>query len=456
MNSRDQDRQLVSRPLCRRWTPVLFGAVLAMAHTSISLAASQSPAVYPRNAAPLPQVPAESLGLNSSRLARIGEHFAGEVAKETAAGYVIVVARNGKLAYASAVGQRDREAGLPMTLDTRFRIASMTKPVTATAVLMLYEEAKLHLDDPIARYLPEFKDMQVAVGLDEAGNLKTEPARRPITVRHVLTHSAGFGYGPLFDGNSPAAKAWAKLTLSSGDTLAAKTRDIAQLPLNFHPGEGWRYSVSNDVLGRLVEVVAGQPFDEFLQQRLFTPLGMRHTGFWVPPGDLPWVAKAYRRGESGKLELGEFPPLAVQTQRPSLISGGGGLISTAGDYLRFAQMLANGGTFEGRQYLSPVTVALMASNQVAEDAQQKFWGGSSRGLGYGLGVAPQFDFRLAPHAATNGDFNWGGILDTHWFASPETGVVAVLMTAVNPMGRKEPARTDADFRALVYAAIQRL
>ena len=424
------------------------GLVLALTFPGLVLAAT-----YPRGAAPLPVAKPESQGMSTERLERMGAFFQNEVAKETTAGYVIVVARNGKLLYSTAVGERDREQHLPMTLDTRFRIASMTKPVTMTAALMLYEQGKFHLDDPLSRYLPEFKDMQVAVGMDESGNLKTEPAKRPITIRHVMTHTAGFGYGVLFDGNSPAAKAWAKVGLGDGSTLAQKTAEIAKLPLNYHPGEGWRYSVANDVLGRLVEVVSGMPFDDYLQQNLFNPLAMTHTSFYVQPQDVQLVAKAYKHDAAGKLELGEFGPLAVQTKRPAFISGGGGLISTAGDYLRFAQMLANGGTFEGRQYLSPVTVALMSSNQVPPDAQRLYWGESSKGLGYGLGVAPEIDIRIAPHAGMDGVYAWGGVLDTHWVASPKTGVVAVLMTQVNPMGRKE-ARTDDDFRNLLFAAVQ--
>ena len=426
------------------------GLVLALTFPGLVMAAS-----YPRGATPLPVAKPESQGMSTERLERMGAFFQGEVAKETAAGYVIVVARNGKLLYSTAVGERDREQHLPMTLDTRFRIASMTKPVTMTAALMLYEQGKFHLDDPISRYLPEFKDMQVAVGMDEAGNLKTEPAKRLITIRHVMTHTAGFGYGALFDGNSPASKAWAKVGLGDGSTLAQKTAEIAKLPLNFHPGESWRYSVANDVLGRLVEAVSGMPFDDYLQQNLFNPLAMTHTGFYVQPQDVQLVAKAYKHDAAGKLELGEFGPLSAQTKRPAFISGGGGLISTAGDYLRFAQMLANGGTFEGRQYLSPVTVALMSSNQVPADAQRLYWGESSKGLGYGLGVAPEIDIRIAPHAGMDGDYSWGGVLDTHWVASPKTGVVAVLMTQVNPLGRKE-ARTDDDFRNLLFAALQKL
>jgi CubicO group peptidase (beta-lactamase class C family) len=367
-----------------------------------------------------------------------------------------MVARDGKLAWSAAVGMRDREQKLPMTLDTRFRIASMTKPVTAVAVLMLYEEAKLQLDDPVARYLPEFANPVVFAGLDAQGTPKTEPARRPITIRHLLTHTAGLGYGKLFDKGSPNAEAWSGLSLSPDETLEKKVKDVAKLPLYTHPGEAWRYSVSNDVLGRLVEVVAGMPFDLFLQERVFDPLQMTHTGFFVPAEAQALVAKVYTHDERGALVPGDFAPLSVPTSAPAFISGGGGLISTAGDYLRFAQMLANGGSLEGRQYLSPVTVELMISNQVEDDAQARYWGEDSRGLGYGLGVAPQIDFRQAPYANMDGDFAWGGLLDTRWVSSPRTGLVAVLMTQVNPVGSTVPRRTEGDFRGLLFAAVRTL
>jgi CubicO group peptidase (beta-lactamase class C family) len=410
----------------------------------------------PTPESPLPVARPESLGLSSERLAYMGSYFQNQVERDAAAGYVIMVARDGKLAYATAVGLRDREQKSPMTLDTRFRIASMTKPVTAVAALMLYEEAKLQLDDPIERYLPEFGSPRVFSRLDAEGKPRTEPARRSITVRHLLTHTSGLGYGRLFDKGSPNAEAWSSLSLASDETLEQKVKEVAKLPLYNHPGEAWRYSVASDVLGRLVEVVAGMPFDRFLHQRILEPLQMTHTGFFVPPEAQALVAKVYRHDENGALVPGDFGPLGVRASAPAFISGGGGLVSTAGDYLRFAQMLANGGSLEGKQYLSPVTVELMTSNQVDEDAQSRYWGEDSRGLGYGLGVAPQIDFRQAPYANMDGDFAWGGILDTHWVASPRTGLVAVLMTQMNPVGSTMPRRTDGDFRGLLFASVRTL
>jgi CubicO group peptidase (beta-lactamase class C family) len=436
----------------------LLAAALSMALTTGVLCTSGVALAARKEPTPLPVAKPETLGMSSERLAYMGEYFKGEVAHNNAAGYVLLVARDGKLVYSAAVGLRDREAGAAMTLDTRFRIASMTKPVTATAVMMLYEEAKLQLDDPVSRYLPEFSDLRVFAGLDEAGNPKTEPVKRPLTIRHLLTHTGGLGYGGFFDGLSPSgnAKAWATLNLQGGETLADKVREVAKLPLYTQPGDAWRYSVSNDVLGRLVEVVSGLSFDRFLQERLFNPLGMTHTGFNVPEQDLDKVAGVYTQTKDGGLERANFGPLQATATLPTFISGGGGLLSTAGDYLRFAQMLANGGTLEGRQYLSPVTVALMTSNQVPDDAQSKYWGDNSLGLGYGLGVAPEIDFRIGQHATLDGDYAWGGVLDTHWIASPRTGLVAVLMCQVNPVGRRNPGRTDADFRGLLYAAVKTL
>jgi CubicO group peptidase (beta-lactamase class C family) len=207
------------------------------------------------------------------------------------------------------------------------------------------------------------------------------------------------------------------------------------------------------VLGRLVEVVSGVPFERFLQTRLFDPLGMSHTGFHLPRADLPLLATVYRHTPDGGLEPADLGPYADATDPHRWPSGGGGLLSTAGDYLRFAQMLANGGSLEGRQYLSPVTVALMSSNQVPDDAMLKYWGANSKGLGYGLGVGVVIDAASSPQADLPGDYSWGGFLDTHWIASPRSGIVAVLLAQLDPRGNAAPQRTDADFHNLLFAAV---
>ena len=417
---------------------------------STPLAVAAAPGPQPQ---PLPLATPAAVGLSTQRLEHMTEHFRAEAARQSAAGYVLMVARNGKLAYSSAVGMRDREHDVPMTLDTRFRIASMTKPVTSVAVLMLYEEGRFQLDDPVSRYLPEFSELRVQTSTDDQGAQKTEPAKRPITIRHLLTHTAGLGYGPAYDSTSALGKAWAALNFSGPGTLADKVRAIAGLPLYYHPGDAWRYSYADDVLGRLVEVVSGLPFDRFLKMHLFDPLGMRHTGFYISQADLGQLAVLYRHDAKGDLVLSDTVSAQAATDASKSPSGGGGLISTAGDYLRFAQMLANGGSFEGRLYLSPVTVALMTSNQVPDDAQAKFWGESWRGFGYGLGVGVVTDGRSVPQASCDGDYSWGGFFDTHWITSPRTGIVAVLLTQVDPRGASAPQRTDADFHNLLFASV---
>lgn len=409
------------------------------------------------SASPLPLAKPESVGMSSARLASMGEFFRQEVERASASGYVMMVARHGKLVYSGAVGMRDRENKLPMTLDTRFRIFSMTKPITAVAVLMLYEQGRFQLDDPVSTFLPAFADARVYTGVDAAGNILTEPLKKPITIRHLLTHTSGLGYGPGYDRTSPLAKAWAGLNLAGNEPTAEKIRKLAATPLYSQPGAEWRYSYANDVLGYLVEVVSGMPFDQFLNARLFEPLGMTHTGFFIPEAEVQWLAAIYRHTADGGLERGDGGARNAPTKPPQFASGGAGLISTAGDYLRFAQMLANKGSLEGRQYLSPVTVELMTSNQVG-DALAKYYGASPdgeiwRGLGYGLGVSPIIDYRSAPEANRDGDYTWPGALDTNWMVSPSTGIVAlVLAQNIRGPDGKTP-RTYRDMHTQVYQAV---
>ena len=402
---------------------------------------------------PLPRATPESVGMSAPRLAAIGEFFKRETERDSAAGYAILVARDGKLVYSAAVGMQDRENGVPMSLDTRFRMFSMTKPVTSVAVLMLYEEGKLQLDDPVSRYLPAFADPKVFVGVDGSGKPRTEAARQPITVRQLLTHTAGLGYGPGYDQGSPIAAEWGAFNLWGPQSAEDKMRALAALPLYFHPGTEWRYSYATDVLGHLVAVVSGMPFADFLQQRLFGPLGMTRTGFFVPPADAARVATAYRRNAAGKLERVGGALATPPTAPPTFASGGAGLLSTAGDYLRFAQMLADKGRFGGRQYLAPATVELMTSDHAPEGAQARAYGEKWRGLGFGLGVSPVIDHRHVPQANRNGDYTWPGVLDTNWMVSPSTGVVAVVLAQVARGADGQANRTYQDMHNQVYQAV---
>jgi len=402
---------------------------------------------------PLPRAKPESVGMSSERLAAMGEFFRRETERDSAAGYTILVARGGKLVYSAAVGMQDREKGVPMSLDTRFRIFSMTKPVTSVAVLMLYEEGKLQLDDPVSRWLPAFAQSKVFVGVDADGKARTEPARQPITVRQLLTHTAGLGYGPGYDQGSPIAAEWSAFNLWGAQSADEKIRALAALPLYFEPGTEWRYSYATDVLGHLVAVVSGMPFADFLQQRLFGPLGMTRTGFFVSPADAARVATAYRRKADGKLEPVGGPLAAPPTAPPPFASGGAGLISTAGDYLRFAQMLADQGRFGGRQYLAPATVELMTSDHASAGAMGRAYGEKWRGLGFGLGVSPVIDHRHVPQANRNGDYTWPGVLDTNWMVSPSTGIVAVVLAQVARGADGQANRTYQDMHNQVYQAV---
>jgi len=228
------------------------------------------------------------------------------------------------------------------------------------------------------------------------------------------------------------------------------------MPLYFQPGQGWRYSYADDVLGRLVEVVSGMPLPQFLSERIFAPLRMNATGFYLPADAKPLLATMYGPDGEGGLAVSHAGWIADPSDPNLWPSGGGGLLSTAGDYLRFAQMLANGGSLDGREYLSPVTVALMTHNQVPADAMVKYWGADSAGLGYGLGVGVEIDAPHAPQADFNGDYSWGGIFGTEWLASPRTGIVAVLLTQIDPTGNSIRLRTDVDFQNLLFAAVRDL
>ncbi|HVC02848.1 MAG TPA: serine hydrolase domain-containing protein [Steroidobacteraceae bacterium] len=419
----------------------------------LSTALAGAARAAPGAADPLPRTSAQSVGMSAERLRHMNEFFKIETERHEAAGYVVMVARDGKLVDASAIGYRNLERHLPMTLDTRFRIASMSKPITTVAVLMLYEQGYFQLDDPVSRFLPEFADSRVFAGVDAAGKMLTESAKRPITIRELLTQTSGLGYLPGFDTKTPLANVYGAMHPDPHATLAQTVRRIASLPLYFQPGHGWRYSYADDVLGRLVEVVSGMPFGRFLQERIFQPLKMDSTGFSLTAGDAPLLATMYKPDTEGDLEVSHSPWLNDPTDTQVWPSGGGGLISTAGDYLRFAQMLANGGSLDGRQILSPVTVSLMTHNQVPPDAMLDYWGPDSLGLGYGLGVGVEIDAAHAPQADMDGDYAWGGIFDTHWIVSPRTGVVAVLLTQVDPTGAPMPRRTEANFQNLLFGAV---
>ncbi len=401
----------------------------------------------------LPTAPPKSVGLSQTRLERIGTLMQEHVDDGLLAGAVALVARDGKVAYLKTVGLQDKEMNVPMKPDTIFRIASMSKPITSVAVMMLYEEGWFRLSDPISKYLPEFKNMKVlASGTAGDSSEKLVPAKREITIRHLLTHTSGLTY--QWDPRVGAKYAEAGIThglLQTDDVLADGIKKLAQMPLVHQPGEGWTYGLSVDVLGRLVEVVSGLSFDEFLRQRIFTPLRMNDTGFYLPNGKVSRLAAVYGPGADGKLQrlangvLGEGAMRICVTYPydgpKRYFSGGGGLCSTISDYARFCQMMLNGGELDGVRLLSRKTVELMTADHVGE---------LNAGTGFGLGFGVTRSLREAGELTSVGACRWGGFWYTTFFIDPSEKLLGVCMAQLYPSGA---ATLNDKFEALAHQAI---
>jgi CubicO group peptidase (beta-lactamase class C family) len=385
---------------------------------------------------------AEALGFSPSRLARIEAWQQTQVDAGAFSGAVAAVARNGKVAYLRAVGFRDRAKTVPLQPDAIFWIASMTKPVTSVAAMMLVEEGKLDLAAPVHQYLPEFKDMLVGVETTDPASGQTrlvlEPQKRPMTVEDLLRHTSGLVY---FDsGNSAVHKLYRASGLydqglARDSTLKDFVSRVAQMPLAHQPGEVWDYGHSADVLGRVIEVASGQPLDRFLDGRLFRPLGMVDTGFWVPPEKL---ARLIDPPAGARI----LPDRDV-TKPTTLFSGGGGLVSTAADYLRFCQMLLNGGELDGVRVLSSATVRRMTTNALPTGIH--FADGSTFGLGFGI----RSDAAWSTVPGSVGSFFWRGVWGTYFWVDPAAQLVAVQLTQVAP-GKDGPI--NRTFRNLTYGA----
>jgi CubicO group peptidase (beta-lactamase class C family) len=405
-------------PRFPRFLASLMTAAACLALT-LSLAASS-----------LPTTRAEDVGFSTERLKRINHLMQRAIDANEISGAVTAVARRGRVAHFEAQGLMDRESKTPMRRDAIFRIASMSKPITGVAILMLMEEGKLRLTDPVSRFVPEFKDTQVAMLKSAPGpaagsaaprrtpEIYTVPANREITIRDLLTHTSG-----LQSGGAGSAEAARLAPRNTSETLATYIPKLGAAPLDFQPGTQWRYSAlaGIELLGRIVEVASGLTFDRFLQERLFAPLGMKDTTF-VPDTDrMPRVVTLYERADNGLRRIDTPAWLSTKT----LFSGGGGLWSTAEDYLQFAQMLANGGELNGRRILSPRTVALMATNHVRD--LFKGTGGNIEGMGFGLTVDVVLDHVAANVRKSNGSFGWGGAFGTYYWVDPQEKLVGVMM-----------------------------
>lgn len=366
-----------------------------------------------------------------------------------------VLARGGEVVHQTILGHQDPERGVALAEDTVYRIYSMTKPVTSVALMTLVEEGLIALDDPVARHIPEWKDL--AVFSAGTGPYLSTPPARPMQVVDLLRHTSGLTYG--FQNRTNIDAAYRKLKLEAmhgGHDLEAMIQMLAKLPLEFSPGEAWNYSVATDVVGYLVQKIAGKSLDKVLQERIFDPLKMVDTGFHVRDDQRSRFAACYDAAPGGKMKLQDDAQKSPYLAPPSLLSGGGGLVGTAADYMRFANMLMNRGELDGARILAPKTVDLMASNHLpggadlTEMSRSLFSESTNAGVGFGLGFAVVFDPPQTLIPCSLGEFYWGGAASTAFWVDPMEDVTAVFMTQLLPSSTY-PIRRE--LRTLVYSAL---
>ena len=443
-------------------TFIIFAAVLTC---SFSVTARELRSIKPERA-----------GISQERLDRITDHMNQAVKDGTMVGGLGMIARNGKVVYTETYGLADREENQPMTEDAIFRIYSMSKPITGVALMILYEEGKFFLNDPVARYIPELANLEVAISTAD-GNTKVasdgtnsrtidagdaskagktrKPKRQP-TIRDLMRHTAGFTYG--FFGNTEVDKMYREKEVMGQKDLKAFVTELGQVPLQYEPGTRWHYSVSVDVQGRVVEAVSGMSFGEFLKKRLFTPLGMKDTGFIVPKDKLDRFAQIYspegtsegsdlflRRNTSTKLVRSPERIDEGYMEGATFEGGGGGMVSTARDYLRFSQMMLNGGELDGVRILSPKTVELMTTNHLGDLPM----GFGRTGVGFGLGFAVTLNQGDIGELGSTGEYNWGGAAGTKFWIDPQENLIGLFMVQSIP----HRTRLGNEFKLLTYQSI---
>jgi CubicO group peptidase (beta-lactamase class C family) len=386
---------------------------------NIAVAAAAQPALAAGPPA-LPTAKPENVGMSSDRLTRLNDGMKSLVDQGRLAGVVTMVARHGKVIEFEATGKRDIAANLPMQKDSIFRIYSMSKPITGVAMMMLFEEGKWQLNDPVAKYIPEFVNLKV-YGTDARGNVVQNEQTHPVTMRELMSHTGGFTYG--YFSNTPVDKLQREAdVLNVGNTLDEMIKRVAKLPLNSQPGSEWHYSISVDIQGYILQKLSGMPFEEFLEKRIFKPLNMVDTGFYVPPEKLKRFAEFYAYDKDGKLQVAHDAITHDFSQKPALASGGGGLVSTATDYMRFCQMLLNGGELDGVRLLSPRTIELMRTNLLPPGMPTL-----SPGAGFGLDFAVYTDVMAAGGYYGKGTYYWGGAAGTWFWIDPTDDLIVIGM-----------------------------
>jgi CubicO group peptidase (beta-lactamase class C family) len=395
----------------------------------------------------IPMARAEDVGMSAERLGRVKVAMQRYVDRGEVPGVVTLIARRGRVVHFESIGYRDVESRAPMTPDTIFRLASMTKPVVAAALMTLYEEGEFQLSDPVSKWLPEFQSMKVVAPQGADGNYNLVEARNPITVRHVMTHTSG-----VQSGGGLLATQYSKVAARTvpNDTLANFVTRIAALPINFEPGTKWEYGMFGNgiaLTGRLVEVISQKPLDRFIDERIFRPLRMNDTYFYLPEEKLARFAVLYKPGADKKIEIDERPDRnSLYFRERTFLSGTGGLVSTVPDYLRFQMMMLNGGELDGVRILGRKTVELMSSNHTGNLPI------ASRGPGYGFGLAVSVvtDVGASAQLGSPGTYGWGGATCTITFVDPAEELIGIMMTQVRPCTDLNIRR---DFQTLAYQAI---
>ena len=406
------------------------------------------------------KIDADAAGMSASRLARIEDHLRRRyIEPGKIAGCQVAVVRRGALAHFSSLGLRDRERGLPVDDATIWRIYSMTKPITGVALMTLYEQGHFQLGDPVHRFIPAWRDLKVAERGPDGSTRLVEPVR-PMSIKDLMMHTAGLGYGPGNADLEPGliGKASKESPVRPDQNLEAMVARMAGDPLRFHPGTHWLYSLGTDVCARLVEVISGQPFDEYLRSEIFEPLGMVDTAFHVPDDKIDRFAASYGRNSRKELKLVDDPRTSPYRSEPAMLSGGGGLVSTTTDYVQFCRMLVNGGELDGRRILSPKTVELMATNHLPGNGQLRDFAlpGSYGEVGFdGMGFGLTMSVSLGPAATqlvgSGGEFMWGGAASTAFWVDPAEELTVVFMTQLLPSGT---FNFRDQLKTIVYGAIE--
>jgi len=381
----------------------------------------------------IPITSPEDVGMSSEKLAKVKPAVQAMIDDEKIAGATVIVARKGKIALFETLGMMDKKAKKPVKRNTIFRFYSMSKPITSVAVMMLYEEKKLKLDDPVSKYIPEFKGLKVYA---ESGE-HTEQTNE-MTIRDLLRHTSGLTYG--FFSNTAVDKMYrSKSVFDWESSLQDMIDKLSEIPLLYQPSTKWHYGVSTDVLGYIVEKISGQPLDKFFKQRIFKPLKMKDTAFHVPPKKVDRLSVCYGPNITGGLNITDDPAKSRYLKKPSLFSGGGGLVSTARDYLRFCQMLLNKGQLDDERLLRSETVEMMTKNQLPDSVKR----GEDGGFGLGFSVT------LKDGKIPKGEYGWGGAASTHFWISPKDELIVIALSQYMPYS----ARLENTVKPIVYDSI---